>query len=210
MTIRFFSFQLAQRAHRLTHPLLLLPALLAIALGSAGCGGSEPIVEQAENEVPIAGLYEVVGVTRDAATGANERTIKGKIVILTEGDRYTSTFELTTQFPGLVDHVASVIGKGEGTIEGRELSGTTETQIVSSVVPGIDAGFAFIPRSLTARIRSTSKAVIKPDGTAVLTIESVGVEGEDYRPTRTKLAGIRIGAGPIEVTSSSPSAGDDP
>jgi hypothetical protein len=64
--------------------------------------GSEPDVaapsEPASVEIDpteIAGLYEVEGTTTVLATG-DEREIAGKVILAMEGDRYTSTFSLTT------------------------------------------------------------------------------------------------------------------
>ena len=128
-----------------------LAAILLLGLAPVGCGNGND-TESAVPTVPVAGLYRVSGTTMDADTGANEREITGTIVIRTEGERYTATFELSTPFPGLgVEHTAAVIGKGEGSVTGRDLDGTADTQIVTSVVPGVDAGFAFIPRSLSTR-----------------------------------------------------------
>ena len=70
--------------------------------------------------------------------------------------------------------------------------GTARTQIVVSSVPGVDTGFAFIPRMVSTRIVSTSIGEFGPGGTLSLEIQSEAAEGEDYVSTRTKLSGKRV------------------
>jgi hypothetical protein len=91
-----------------------------------------------------------------------------------------------------------VIGNGEGTIDGRTLTGTTQTQLVVSTVPGIDTEFAFIPRIVGARIESTAVTEIAPDGSLVIRLENHPAEGElDYVATKTRLTGKRVGDGGV-------------
>ena len=87
---------------------------------------------------------------------------------------------------------AEVIGMGSGTIDGRELRGIAETQLVISTVPGIDPAFAFIPRTTTTRIVSSSTTKIAANGEVVIEIQSQPAEGETYAPTRTLLRGRRL------------------
>ena len=101
-------------------------------------------------------MYSVAGVTTETASG-HQRKLSGTIILAEEGPRYTATFNLTTTYPGGEQSLpAEVIGKGEGTIEGRTLKGTSHTQLVVATVPGVDPGFAFIPRMVSTRIVSTS------------------------------------------------------
>jgi hypothetical protein len=142
---------------------------------------------------PISGLYDVRGVTVPIEGGSEGRPITGTVILKQDGASYTATFKLDTTFPGVEDPVqADVIGSGEGTIEGRTLTGTAQTQLVVSTVPGIDTDFAFIPRIVGARIVSTAVTEIHPDGSLVIELENKPAEGEDYRPTRTKLTGQRV------------------
>ena len=135
------------------------------------------------------------GVTRPLQGDGEERRIAGTVILKQTGEAYSATFELDTTFPGASEPVkADVIGRGEGTIEGRTLRGTTHTQLVVSTVPGIDTGFAFVPRIVGARIASTSVTEIEPDGSLVIELENQPEEGEeDYLPTRTRLTGRRVG-----------------
>jgi hypothetical protein len=179
---------------RVRRPLPVLSAVLWIAsLGSACDRGSDPAetAEAVAKATPIAGMYEVTGTTVETVTG-QKRAISGLVILAEDGSNYTATFDLNTVFEG-EDGVlpAEVIGKGAGVIEGRILRGTAETQLVISTVPGIDPGFAFIPRSTTTRLVSSSVSSIAADGTVEITIENSGVEGEAYRPTRTTLRGKR-------------------
>jgi hypothetical protein len=163
--------------------------LLALACDSA----TDPATSDAE-ALPIAGQYKVSGTTIEAATGS-KREITGTVILAEDGDRYTATFHLTTVFEGAAGGMpAEVIGQGSGSIDGRELRGTAETQLVMSTVPGIDPAFAFIPRITSTRIVSNSTTSIAADGSVMIEIENAPAEGEDYAPTRTKLRGIRIGA----------------
>jgi hypothetical protein len=90
-----------------------------------------------------------------------------------------------------------VIGKGSGTIEGRTLRGSAETQLVISTIPGIDPGFAYIPRTTTTRLVSESLTTLTADGSVLILIENSAAPGEFYAPTRTTLQGTWTGAAPI-------------
>jgi hypothetical protein len=175
-------------------PRLALLSLLGLACGPGaedGAGGAEPAEAPA---VPIAGMYEVSGVTVTAATG-DERAISGSVILAEDGARYTATFNLTTTYPGAEEALpAEVIGKGEGTIDGRTLLGTAQTQLVMATVPGVDPGFAYIPRLVSTRIVSDSVTTIARDGTVHIEIENSPAEGEDYASTRTTLRGRRVSA----------------
>ena len=61
-------------------------------------------------------------------------------------------------------------------------------------VPGVDPGFAFIPRSVSTRIVSSTVATIAADGSVSIEIENRPGPGEDYSPTRTTLRGRRVSA----------------
>jgi hypothetical protein len=167
--------------------------LLALAwIGVLACGPGAGDGSEAADAPPIAGMYEVSGSTIAIGSG-EKRTISGKIILAEEDGEYTATFNLTTMFPvGGEAFPAEVIGKGEGTIQGRELTGTAETQLVIATVPGVDTAFAYVPRTVTTRLESTSKTTIAADGTVAIQIENQPAEGEDYQPTRTTLRGHRV------------------
>jgi len=169
-----------------------LPVFLC-ASALAACGGDRDAGEA--SVLPIAGMYEVNGETITKATG-DKRAISGRIIIAEEeeGSAYTATFHLTTTYPGAEEALpAEVIGKGEGTIEGRALLGTAETQLVMATVPGVDPGFAFVPRMVSTRLVSRSSATVAADGSVQIEIDNEAAAGEEgYVPTRTTLAGLRI------------------
>ena len=140
---------------------------------------------------PISGMYEVSGVTVVTQTG-DKREISGKIILAEDGDAYIATYSLTTLYPmGAENLPAEVIGKGEGVIDGRRLEGTAATQLVIAMVPGVDPGFAFVPRTVTTRLVSNSLTTIAADGTVMIKIENAPAEGEQYAPTITTLRGHR-------------------
>ncbi len=177
--------------------LLFVLGSAALACGQEPAPGSSAPPSPPPPALPIAGRYQVEGFTVNAGTGDNKRKIGGDIVLAVDadGNTYTATFDLETTASGLgADHKVDVIGKGEGTVEGRTLRGTNTTQIVASTVPGIDPGFAFVPRQTSTRIVSQSVAEVAPDGSVKVTIESEGAPGENYTPTRTTLRGMRIAA----------------
>lgn len=172
---------------------LCAASLLVLACGS-GESTEEPESVAPEEMSPIAGMYEVSGVTVDKESG-RKREISGKVILADDGDDYTATFNLSTTFPGGGDPIAAeVIGKGDGQISGRTLNGKAETQLVVATVPGVDPGFAFIPRTVSTRIVSTSVATVAADGSVQIEIESEPAPGEEYRPTRTTLRGRRVSA----------------
>ena len=176
--------------------LLAVAGLLALALA---CGsGSDPPAGEAIEAVPISGLYEVRGVTMAVESG-HKREIAGTIILAEDGGRYTSTFDLSTTYPGAEEALpAEVIGKGSGTVDGRTLRGIAETQLVMATVPGVDPGFAFIPRMVSTRIKSTTVATVAADGTVNIQIENNPAASERYSPTRTTLAGTRVSAAGFE------------
>jgi len=184
--------------------LRLTTALLSASLASlVACGAPEPQQVAAEveegEEVPIPGMYRVQGATVDKATG-EKRDISGTVILAVEGAAYTATFHLTTTFPGTgSDPVAAeVIGKGEGKVDGRTLTGVANTQLVVASVPGVDPNFAFIPRHVSTRLISDSLTTITRSGSVTIQTDSRGEPGEDYSPTRTTLRGSRIASDPLE------------
>ena len=185
---------------------LPLIALCAALLVFSACDrGPQPTTEEpaAAEAVPIAGMYEVAGNTIDIDTGRT-REISGTVILAHDGDSYTATFHLDTVWEGRDGTLpAEVIGNGSGTIEGQTLNGSAETQLVISTIPGIDPGFAYIPRNTTTRLVSKSVTTLAADGSILILIENTPAPGEDYTPTRTTLRGIRTGAEPIEGAGTS-------
>jgi hypothetical protein len=192
---------------------LPLTALGAALLVFSACErGRQPATEEtaAVEPVPIAGLYEVAGTTIDTTTG-RKRDISGTVVLADRGDSYAASFHLDTIWEGQDGILpAAVIGQGSGTIEGRILRGSAETQLVISTIPGIDPGFAYIPRTTTTRLVSNSVTTISDDGSVLILIENSGAAGEIYTPTRTTLHGSRIGAAPLEGVGSPAVAAPSP
>lgn len=141
----------------------------------------------------LSGSWHVEGVTVEKDSGRT-RQISGTIIMIEEGGRYRSTFDLDTMLPtGGRPTLADVIGEGEGIVAGRELSGTARTQVVISGEPNADPGFAVVPRYVGTRIVSTTKGSLGDDGTISLSIESEPAPGEVYAATRTTLTGTFIG-----------------
>jgi hypothetical protein len=175
-------------------PLLSSLSLALLLCFPVACEPSSepPAPEAAAEPLEISGRYELSGVT--TTPGSDEtRKISGVMLIEQEGDQYKASFEFKTSFPGEGSPVdADVIGVGEGKVDGTHLVGTARTQIVISSVPGIDTGFAFIPRMVSTRIVSSSIGEFGPDGSLTLEIESRADEGELYRSTKTTMRGMRI------------------
>jgi len=186
--------------------LLTLPVVSLLSLFVA-CNGTEtnetPPVGAGPPEL-ISGRYDVRGVTSVIGT-PDKRKIEGVVILVQEGDGYTATYELKTRFPAEgTTTEADVIGHGSGSVTGRQLDGTAETQVVVSAVPGVDTGFAFVPRTVSTRIVSSSVARIAPDGSIEIELENRPGPGEEYLPTRTKLAGVRIsGSDASDILASS-------
>jgi hypothetical protein len=183
--------------------LFLAAAWIASAPFLVGCGGeretagsdrpdASTAAASPHDSDPFSGSYRVRGRTTDVVHG-DTRRIQG-IVVLTEKDGvYSSNSELETKYPsagGLVD--AHVIGTGSGARSGDGLSGVTQTQLVMSTVPGVDTGFAWVPRTVGPRLVSTWNAHFRRDGTLVVKIQNEPAEGVEYSPTTTTLYGVRI------------------
>lgn len=177
-------------------PAATATATTAVGLASlllAACGPTERSDRrQPMLQTPESGTYQVTGVTIDRATRA-QRQISGRVVIDVEDDRYTTHFELSTLFPGGTA-AATVVGTGEGEIEGGVLTGRADTQLVTGTVPGVDVGFAMVPRQVGSRLVSSSTAEFFADGSVRVEIENEPAEGEDYSPTHTVLVGYRLEA----------------
>ena len=167
---------------------------LTLSLVVYGALSSTTAAEEKGSPASIGGKWAVQGETVEIDHEENKRSISGTIVLHQDNDRFTSTFTMKTMFPtpGGSSLQTHVIGKGEGTIEGKTIRGEARTQLVISNVPGVDPDFAFVPRTTTTRIASTVEGRVQHDGTIVLLIESKGEPGQAYRPTRTTLRGKRI------------------
>jgi hypothetical protein len=173
-------------------PGLLIATLLA-------CGGDDPVTPTPDVSAAlgISGRYDVRGTTVEVDSGS-EREISGTIILLQQGDSYSATFDLDTLFPTQEGTLqAEVIGTGSGSIEGRTLTGEAITQVVISSVPGVDPGFAFVPRTTTTRIVSRSITTISADGTTEIRIENDPAPGESYAKTVTTLKGKKVSASNI-------------
>ena len=162
-------------------------ALVVSVLASAAQAGP------AEPARPTSGVYEVTGVTVDRVT-AIQRPIYGTIVVRVEDGGYTSHFELSTLFPGSRATAAQVTGTGEGRVEGTRLVGEAHTQLAVTSAPGVDVGFAYVPREVSRRILSRSSASFFADGSVRVEIENAAEEGSEYSPTKTTLVGFRRAA----------------
>lgn len=168
---------------------LLLASLLAFAL--AACEDSSPSRRTA-SAPEIGGTYHVTGVTIGDRGGA-QRPIQGRVNVTVTGDTYSTHFELKTLFPGADRVAAEVLGTGEGTVNGHILEGTASLQVVASSVPGVDTGFAMVPRGVGPRVSSTSRAEFFSDGSVRIHITNQPAKGEEqYEPTHTRLVGYRV------------------
>ena len=181
----------------------LASVCLASVLVSTLACGPDPSPTQpgtsAAVPVDLSGMWQVEGSTVERGSEEHRRAISGTIILDQEGEAYTSTFTMKTMFPTPegASLATDVIGKGEGSVEGRSLTGSANTQLVIASVPGVDTDFAFVPRTVTTRIVSSVTGKVRDDGTIRMEIESVAAEGEEYVPTRTTLVGRRAQAGDV-------------
>jgi hypothetical protein len=170
--------------------------LTCVALAALlACGPSSDVASPPGGgaAADIAGLWEVQGTTIEKGNEKSKRDISGTVILNQEGESYSSTFTMKTMFPtpGGASVDTDVIGTGDGRVDGRSLQGKAETQLVMASVPGVDTGFAFVPRTVSTRIVSKVKGQLLEDGTISLEIESSPAAGEVYVPTRTLLTGRR-------------------
>jgi hypothetical protein len=174
----------------------VLTCLSVSLLLLASCGAEETevaaLAPSREEPLVISGLYRVSGETTPL-DGSRARPIEGSVILAVEGDGYTSTFHLLTDFPvadGMVK--AEVVGKGEGRVDGRRLEGTAEIQILTAMFKAVDPKFPFLPQVFGPRIESTSVATIHEDGRINLEIENRAAPRQQYAPTRTTMTGERV------------------
>jgi hypothetical protein len=166
--------------------------LLAAPLLALGIWLAEPSAARAETEDRYSGTYDVKGMTTDVASG-DSRRIEGHVVLTRKGDVWTAASELATDFPTHGGPVhTDVIGSGEGKEMGGGIEGTAKTQLVIGTVPGVDTGFAFVPRQVGPRLVSKWKARLEQDGTLVVELSNTPEAGETYSPTKTTLRGTRV------------------
>jgi hypothetical protein len=157
------------------------------------CGGDRQANPQvAEAPIDVTGSYEVHGVTTELESGAR-RDIGGMLILTQDGDTYSAKFHLNTMYPtpdGILP--ADVVGQGEGKIEGRNLSGTAETQLILGIVPGEAGDFPMAPRIYGPRLISRSSGGVDDDGNLEFVSENEAAPGEAYPATRTALRGSRV------------------
>lgn len=172
----------------------LLAACFALSSFAACDDGSpKPVDESALEPIEVTGRYQMSGVTTTPGSDL-KRKLSGIMRIEQAGQLYKASYEFKTKFPGEGAPMdADVIGVGEGKVDGRSITGSARTQIVVSSVPGVDTGFAFAPRRVSARIVSTTTGEFEADGLLVIEIESHADKGETYQSTRTRMRGRRIG-----------------
>jgi hypothetical protein len=173
---------------------LALSSLLALGLG-CGQETSESASPKSGSEleiVDISGRYDLKGVTSAPGTD-DEREIAGSMILTQEGEAYSASYEFKTLFPGENRPVVSnKIVVVQGRLDGRKIYGLASTQVVVSTVPGVDPGFAFIPRSVTTRIVSESVGLLSPDGSITVDIVNRAAPGEIYLSTRSRMSGKRV------------------
>ena len=147
-------------------------ALTLFAISAPPARAAEPAAPD-----PYSGTYDVLG----------------HIVLTRKNGHYAAAAELETDFPTHGGAMrADVIGTGNGKPSGKGLAGSAETQLVMQTVPGVDTGFAFIPRQVGPRLVSTWVAHLETDGTLLIELTNQGAKGETYSPTKTTLRGKRV------------------
>jgi hypothetical protein len=169
--------------------LSIIPLALVLLLA---CGERAAEPSAPAEPIDVTGSYKVDGVTTELESGAR-RDIGGMLILTQEGDGYTAKFHLNTMYPtpdGIMP--ADVVGQGEGTIDGRALSGSAETQLIFGIVPGEAANFPMAPRIYGPRLVSRSSGEIDPEGNLEFVSENEAAPGEAYPATRTTLRGARV------------------
>jgi len=170
-------------------PTLAAAPLLALGLLVATL---DPTLAATNPGDPWSGTYDMRGMTTDLASG-DQRRIEGHIVIAKKGKGWSASADLSTEYPAEGGAVhTDVIGDGVGLPKGDRLEGSAHTQLVIGTVPGVDTGFAFIPRQVGPRIVSQWTAHFEKDGTLVVELANAPEKGEKYRPTKTTLRGKRV------------------
>ena len=144
----------------------------------------------------LEGYYRAQGITVERAAGIKRR-LAGVLIVSPARDgaggfalRFNFKTQISTPDGGVQ---ADLIGTGDGRVEGGELRGHTETQVIWAAIPGIDPQFAFIPGRLGPRIRSTFS--MRPGDEAEefrAEVETVAAPGFEYAATRTTMRLERI------------------
>lgn len=162
-------------------------ALVLVAIAAQPARGGDPAAPDR-----YSGTYDVLGTTVDAKSG-DTRRIEGHIVLTRKNGHYAAAAQLETDFPTHGGAMRTdVIGTGDGKPSGKGLAGSASTQLVIQTVPGVDTGFAFIPRQVGPRLVSTWTAHLEADGTLLVELTNHGAQGEAYSPTKTTLRGKRV------------------
>lgn len=187
MAAPFVSAPLASSARR-----LLRSAAAVVAVGALGACGSSDERSGEPGASAISGVYELDGVTVQAAHG-RQRPVTGQLELRVDGDRYEVDFHLETTDPSEgSDAPVRVSGSGRGFIVGGVFTGTTEESVSGEGAPAAVEGLQVV---------STSQARIDADGLLHVELQNWPGEGQRYSPSVTVLEGHRVG-GVGEVATS--------
>jgi hypothetical protein len=143
------------------------------------------------------GVYRVHG-TKIEVGGDRAREIKGIVVLRKAGTEFHTSFDLATSVPSETEGAElsiEVIGQGIGALEpDGSLRGDATTQLLRASVPGVDARFPFLPRSVGPQVASVTEVWGLPDGRISIRIQSLTGPAEAESAIRTTLIGQRVGA----------------
>ncbi len=183
---------------------LLSRVAFCVTLGSmVGAGAALVALPALGAETPdLAGIYELKGET--TVEGSPDRlSISGKLIIRQNGVNCTTVVEAamrrTTGESGPVS--AALLGSGEFTIAGADLTGTAELQSLVSEVPELDVAVPFAPRRAGPVLDATVAGKLIKDGVIEMRIHST-LTGEGFtlpEGRKTVVTATRVARRPTEL-----------
>jgi hypothetical protein len=145
----------------------------------------------AEGDVAyVGGAWEVRGTITDVGSG-DRRHVAGTVVIDQEDDRFRSTFHLI----GTLDtpqgrRRAEVVGRGEGKVEGRVITGTVDSNVVTARLGGAGGVVPFVPKEWGPRTHNTVLGRLNDDGSVTFELHTPQ-QADGTGATHTVIHGVR-------------------
>ncbi len=179
---------------RITHRSFNLTLALLLSTLWACAGGDtsstyemDPDAITLKDSQAASGVYEVSGLTVQAANG-RQRQISGTLWLRANAGRYAVEFDLSTTMPGSDESTpVQVVGNGNGMIVGGVFTGTTAEEIA-----GFDPKTGDPSGTEALKVVSTSRAHFDESGLFEIHLQNSPGEGQEYSPSVTVLSGRRV------------------
>lgn len=146
---------------------------IPVGLGSAGETAPQREMTEADVEASPTGVYRVQG-RRIVAGSPVPIFVEGYVVIRQREEGYVSSYSLSTlEQNGGAEFSGKLVGVGTGQVVGSQLHEVTTIQSVTSLIPGVDVEFPYMPRRVGKIMTSSTTGRLKQEGIIQLQITVV-------------------------------------